>query len=130
MLSPHSKILAQVSGMGLGVGGRPDSVASNMSRSAYTFFSSVSAFPYRPIRPSPSISRTIHERIAVSTASVMTKSGVFKDERDTERRRMRHRNGKLLKEGLGLTTGLGWSDRCVFERNPVSSSSRLSVLTN
>ena len=43
----------------------------------------------------------------------MTKSGLFKDERDTVRRRQRHRDGKLLKEGLGLTTGLGWSDRCV-----------------
>ena len=40
----------------------------------------------------------------------MTKSGLFKDERDTVRRRQRHRDGKLLREGLGLTTGLGWSD--------------------
>ena len=40
----------------------------------------------------------------------MTKSGLFKDERDTVRRRVRHRDGKLLKGGIGLTTGLGWSD--------------------
>ena len=40
----------------------------------------------------------------------MTKSGLFKDERDTERRRTRHRDGRLLRGGLGLTTGLGWSD--------------------
>lgn len=45
----------------------------------------------------------------------MTKTGLFKDERDTERRRRRHRDGKLLREGLGLTTGLGWSDRCVVD---------------
>jgi hypothetical protein len=42
----------------------------------------------------------------------MTKSGVFKDERDTIRRRVRHRDGRLLRGGIGLTTGLGWSDRC------------------
>jgi hypothetical protein len=41
-----------------------------------------------------------------------TKSGVFKDERDTIRRRVRHRDGRLLRGGIGLTTGLGWSDRC------------------
>ncbi len=45
--------------------------------------------------------------------SAKTKSGVFKDERDTIRRRVRHRDGRLLKGGIGLTTGLGWSDRCV-----------------
>lgn len=42
----------------------------------------------------------------------ITKSGVFKDERDTIRRRVRHRDGRLLRGGIGLTTGLGWSDRC------------------
>jgi hypothetical protein len=41
----------------------------------------------------------------------MTKSGLFKDERDTAVRRQRHRDRKLLLGGLGLTTGLGWSDR-------------------
>jgi hypothetical protein len=44
--------------------------------------------------------------------SAKTKSGVFKDERDTIRRRVRHRDGRLLRGGIGLTTGLGWSDRC------------------
>ena len=43
--------------------------------------------------------------------SVMTKSGFIKDERDTVTRRVRHRDGKLLRGGIGLTTGLGWSDR-------------------
>ena len=45
--------------------------------------------------------------------SVMTKSGIIKDERDTPMRRVRHRDGKLLRGGIGLTTGLGWSDRSV-----------------
>ena len=40
----------------------------------------------------------------------MTKNGLFKDERDTVKRRVRHRDGKLLRGGIGLTTGLGWSD--------------------
>jgi len=46
-------------------------------------------------------------------ASLMTKSGIIKDERDTPHRRVRHRDGKLLRGGIGLTTGLGWSDRWV-----------------
>ena len=45
--------------------------------------------------------------------SAMTKSGLYKDERDTVVRRRRHRDRKLLLGGLGLTTGLVWSDRCV-----------------
>ena len=40
----------------------------------------------------------------------MTKSGIFKDQRDTVKRRVRHRDGALLRGGIGLTTGLGWSD--------------------
>lgn len=36
-----------------------------------------------------------------------------KDARDTPQRRVRHRDGRLLKGGIGLTTGLGWSDRSV-----------------
>jgi len=47
-------------------------------------------------------------------ASLMTKSGIIKDERDTPHRRVRHRDGKLLRGGIGLTTGLGWSDRLVY----------------
>ena len=35
-----------------------------------------------------------------------------RDARDTEERRIRHKDGKLLRDGIGLTTGLGWSDRC------------------
>jgi hypothetical protein len=43
--------------------------------------------------------------------SAITKSGLLKDGRDTVKRRKRHRDGKTLKGGIGLTTGLGWSDR-------------------
>ncbi len=46
-------------------------------------------------------------------------NGILKDERDTVKRRTRHRDGSLLRGGIGLTTGLGWSDRCV-ERFMVS----------
>ena len=47
----------------------------------------------------------------------MTKSGLIKDERDTVTRRVRHRDGKLLRGGIGLTTGLGWSDRYLKKEN-------------
>lgn len=46
-------------------------------------------------------------------ASARTKTGLYKDDRDTLKRRTRHRDGRLLRGGVGLTTGLGWSDRCV-----------------
>ncbi|OSX58117.1 hypothetical protein POSPLADRAFT_1036279 [Postia placenta MAD-698-R-SB12] len=48
--------------------------------------------------------------VASKVDSVMTKSGLYKDGRDTAKRRHRHRDGKLLRGGIGLTTGLGWSD--------------------
>lgn len=51
--------------------------------------------------------------LVVTMASNMTSSGLFKDERDTTKRRVRHRDGNLLRDGRGLTTGLGWSDRFV-----------------
>ncbi|KZT02522.1 uncharacterized protein LAESUDRAFT_401492 [Laetiporus sulphureus 93-53] len=51
-----------------------------------------------------------HLSVASSVGSIMTKSGLYKDGRDTVQRRRRHRDGKLLRGGIGLTTGLGWSD--------------------
>ena len=51
-------------------------------------------------------------------ASSRTKTGLFKDERDTLKRRTRHRDGRLLRGGIGLTTGLGWSDRYVNASRP------------
>ncbi|KAJ3535990.1 hypothetical protein NM688_g6898 [Phlebia brevispora] len=48
--------------------------------------------------------------LASTAGSVVTKSGLQRDPRDTARRRVRHRDRKLLCAGMGLTTGLGWSD--------------------
>ncbi|KAI0267329.1 hypothetical protein BC834DRAFT_968846 [Gloeopeniophorella convolvens] len=62
----------------------------------------------------------------LSVAST-TKSGVIKDERDTHQRRVRHRDGRLLKGGIGLTTGLGWSDS-EDEGAPSPLTKRLSHL--
>ncbi|KAH9912263.1 hypothetical protein B0H21DRAFT_773951 [Amylocystis lapponica] len=67
----------------------------------------------RTISPQPSL---MSDRpgsfmsVASTVGTIMTKSGIYKDQRDTEKRRTRHRDGKLLKGGIGLTTGLGWSD--------------------
>ncbi|KAJ8080387.1 hypothetical protein PM082_017220 [Marasmius tenuissimus] len=46
----------------------------------------------------------------MSLRSVDSKASLLKDTRDTPVRRLRHKDGKLLRGGLGLTTGLGWSD--------------------
>jgi len=51
-----------------------------------------------------------HMSVVSNAGSVMTKTGLYKDGRDTVHRRVRHRDGKLLRGGIGLTTGLGWSD--------------------
>lgn len=64
----------------------------------------------------------------MSMVSVMTKSGLMKDDRDTPKRRHRHRDGKTLRGGLGLTTGLGWSDS-EDEDAPSALTRRVSTLT-
>ncbi|TFK32513.1 hypothetical protein BDQ12DRAFT_500391 [Crucibulum laeve] len=61
-------------------------------------------------------------------ASVMTKSGIMKDEKDSPMRRVRHCDGKTLCGGIGLTTGLGWSDS-QDEDAPSPLTRRLSTLT-
>ncbi|KAF7789739.1 hypothetical protein EIP86_000685 [Pleurotus ostreatoroseus] len=61
------------------------------------------------------------------TGSMTTKSGLFKDPRDTQRRRIRHRDGQLLKAGMGLTTGLGWSDRSVPSISKLFSPSSMTL---
>ncbi|KAG2007497.1 60s acidic ribosomal protein [Coprinopsis cinerea AmutBmut pab1-1] len=63
----------------------------------------------------------------MSSMSTATKSGVMKDERDTPMRRVRHRDGRLLRGGVGLTTGLGWSDS-EDEDAPSPLTRRLSTL--
>jgi large subunit ribosomal protein LP1 len=87
LLSPHSKILPQ------NIRSDPPVVATDGNRHCKRCVSSVDV------------------TVSYFTTAV-TKSGVFKDERDTIRRRVRHRDGRLLRGGIGLTTGLGWSDRC------------------
>lgn len=56
-----------------------------------------------------------------------TASGLPKDSRDTPMRRTRHRDGRLLKGGVGLTTGLGWSDS-EDEDAPSALTRRISSL--
>ncbi|KAH8833771.1 hypothetical protein DL96DRAFT_1578351 [Flagelloscypha sp. PMI_526] len=62
-----------------------------------------------------------------SNSSVVTKSGIIKDARDTAERRTRHRDGSQLRGGLGLTTGLGWSDS-EDEDAPSALTKRISSL--
>jgi len=99
LLSPNSKLLpGAASRAGTPMDGRPGSMLSVVSNGTHSFFLSLQSYA----------------NFFISyLASVMTKSGVAKDERDTPMRRVRHRDGKLLRGGIGLTTGLGWSDRWV-----------------
>lgn len=60
-------------------------------------------------------------------SNATTKTGIIKDERDTPMRRVRHRDGRLLRGGIGLTTGLGWSDS-EDEDAPSPLTRRLSTL--
>lgn len=66
-----------------------------------------------------------------SDASLLTNSSTGskhpKDSRDTPSRRVRHRDGRLLRGGIGLTTGLGWSDS-EDEDAPSPLTRRLSAL--
>ncbi|KAJ7834087.1 hypothetical protein B0H13DRAFT_1914234 [Mycena leptocephala] len=50
-----------------------------------------------------------------------------RDTRDTPKRRVRHRDGKTLRGGIGLTTGLGWSDS-EDEDAPSALTRRISSL--
>ncbi|KAJ7672663.1 hypothetical protein B0H17DRAFT_1141196 [Mycena rosella] len=50
-----------------------------------------------------------------------------RDSRDTPKRRVRHRDGKTLAGGIGLTTGLGWSDS-EDEDAPSALTRRISLL--
>lgn len=83
MLSPNSKLLPQLEG-------DPTRLSIMSSASYVSNASNVSL---------------------KSTTSTCSKHP--KDARDTPQRRVRHRDGRLLKGGIGLTTGLGWSDRLV-----------------
>ncbi|KZT03275.1 uncharacterized protein LAESUDRAFT_716287 [Laetiporus sulphureus 93-53] len=89
LLSPRSKLLPKGPGM-------------------------TSSFPYllEEDEEGDAPDRSLSVLSAASMAgSITTKAGVlYKDPRDTVRRRIRHRDGSLLRAGMGLTTGLGWSD--------------------
>ncbi|KAH9990225.1 hypothetical protein BJV74DRAFT_444856 [Russula compacta] len=79
------------------------------------------------IRSDSPVVATDGNRHGSVVSNSVTKSSVFKDERDTTRRRVRHRDGRLLRGGIGLTTGLGWSDS-EDEDAPSPLTKRLSHL--
>jgi len=68
--------------------------------------------------PSPELKR----QVSIGSISFLTVP------QDNERRKRRHRDGKTLREGVGLTTGLGWSDS-EDEDAPSPLTRRLSTLT-
>ncbi|KAG5645862.1 hypothetical protein DXG03_005204 [Asterophora parasitica] len=64
---------------------------------------------------------------STTSTTTLAGKGLAKDSRDTLTRRTRHRDGRLLKGGIGLTTGLGWSDS-EDEDAPSALTRRLSAL--
>ncbi|KAH7911452.1 hypothetical protein BJ138DRAFT_921847 [Hygrophoropsis aurantiaca] len=132
LLSPHSKLLpapAYIDSVPTQTHGQVRmSVASDVSAlsstshlsllSTSTSFSATSTFSNASASSSFSASTTF------SNASTST---LLKDARDTPRRRVRHRDGRLLRGGIGLTTGLGWSDS-EDEDAPSPLTRRLSSL--
>ncbi|KAG8786187.1 hypothetical protein FRC15_011944 [Serendipita sp. 397] len=61
-------------------------------------------------------------------ASWISSKNSLKVPRVNDKRKRRHRDGKLLREGVGLTTGLGWSDS-EDEDAPSPLTRRLSSMT-
>ena len=68
--------------------------------------------------PSPELKR----QVSIGSMSFLTVP------QNNEQRKRRHRDGKMLREGVGLTTGLGWSDS-EDEDAPSPLTRRLSTLT-
>ncbi|KAJ7623301.1 hypothetical protein FB45DRAFT_101401 [Roridomyces roridus] len=64
---------------------------------------------------------------AASPSLTPSKEKPARDSRDTAQRRVRHRDGKTLAGGIGLTTGLGWSDS-EDEDAPSALTHRISTL--
>ncbi|KAH6874336.1 hypothetical protein BKA70DRAFT_259921 [Coprinopsis sp. MPI-PUGE-AT-0042] len=85
-------------------------------------------------RPIPTCSPTRERMHLLSVADVqhalstVTKSGVIRDELDTPMCQVRHLDGRLLRGGIGLTMGLGWTDS-EDEDAPSPLPRRLSTLT-
>lgn len=97
LLSPRSKLLPQAEAGSVTsscIDGRP---CSTSSMGTYMMQEGSSSFGL----------------ISGRLGSTATKAGIMKDKRDTPMRKERHRDGRLLRGGIGLTTGLGWSDRYV-----------------
>ena len=141
LLSPNSKLLPRESESRMDVDGRPGSIMSVVSNGKGSFISfiSISWFPlishtlpiphhpfsllgpstpcpFSALSPFPISLFTLLLPTPFLTDPACTataKTGIIKDERDTPMRRVRHRDGRLLRGGIGLTTGLGWSDRWV-----------------
>ncbi|KAJ7449609.1 hypothetical protein FB451DRAFT_1530923 [Mycena latifolia] len=62
-----------------------------------------------------------------ASAAFPSTDSLLRDTRDTPKRRVRHRDGKTLRGGIGLTTGLGWSDS-EDEDAPSALTRRISSL--
>jgi len=95
------------------VDGRPGSILSVVSTAACSFrsFRRFHGFVVSSILVPRPVSFLPFHTDPACTATTKT---IIKDERDTPMRRVRHRDGRLLRGGIGLTTGLGWSDRWVL----------------
>ncbi|KAG6901171.1 hypothetical protein C0995_016084 [Termitomyces sp. Mi166 len=65
--------------------------------------------------------------VSLASSTTSKSSRPLKDARDTVKRRVRHRDGRLLRGGIGLTTGLGWSDS-EDEGAPSALTRRISSL--
>lgn len=100
--------------------------ASSLGRTSHssfwTAFVASSRYLWRCFQSFLHSSRLLHLALVAvphspSVFSALTKptpstdsSKLTRDARDTPQRRTRHRDGRQLRGGMGLTTGLGWSD--------------------
>ena len=137
LLSPNSKLLPRESESRMDVDGRPGSIMSVASNGKGSFVhfvfplishtQPIPPHPFSLLGPSTPCTFSAPSPLPVSLFTLLlptpfltdpaytatAKTGIIKDERDTPMRRVRHRDGRLLRGGIGLTTGLGWSDRWV-----------------
>ncbi|KAH7882911.1 hypothetical protein F5I97DRAFT_1930530 [Phlebopus sp. FC_14] len=117
MLSPNSKLLPPHFG---GIDPTRLSIASDFSTSSLLSNGSNTSLVSNGSHLSNGSNTSL-------TSTMSTSSKHPKDARDTPQRRTRHRDGKLLRGGIGLTTGLGWSDS-EDEDAPSPLTRRLSTL--
>ena len=62
------------------------------------------------LSPTSTVVRSLSSDTTNLQSTKITKGSRVEKASHTEVRKRRHRDGKLLREGVGLTTGLGWSD--------------------